>query len=336
MAHFHQMTGRGRSERAGGRRGERGALPRVSPKIITGPQPAAEEPKSPVAQAEVDLQPPPPDVLPAKPFLRKHRRTQPNAVPASPNVDNTPTERMAPVEDDQSVVIPSFHPGVNQYAPQIVVHHDRGSVVTEQYRAIRLQILARCRNRKLQTHVITSSAPDEGKTVTAVNLALAFAELKNKRTLLIEGDLRRPSFHHAIGTHATPGLLHLLRGELDDVDDAIHDTAYDNVQIMPAGDHGTTQSTELVSNLRMPQILDQLKERYDHIFIDTPPVISVTDACIFGAACDEVLLVVRLNKTPVEVVDRTKRLLKASNCDVAGVVLTHMRYHIPKYLYRYV
>ena len=86
----------------------------------------------------------------------------------------------------------------------------------------------------------------------------------------------------------------------------------------------------------MGQLIDRLRDRYDHIFIDTPPVITVTDACILGAMCDETLLVVRLNKTATEAVDRAKRLLRASNCEVSGVILTHMQYHIPRYLYRYV
>lgn len=234
------------------------------------------------------------------------------------------------------IVAPVPCPGAGQYRPEAIVHYDRGSVITEQYRAIRLQILARCRTRTLQTHVLTSSVLGEGKTLTSINLALAFAELQNQRTLLIEGDLRRPNFHEVIGQRLRPGLLQLLRGQIMDIDPAIHPTPYDNVHIMPAGDIGTTRSTELISSARFARILDQLKRRYDHIFIDSPPVISVTDACVYGSLCDETLLVVRLNKTPAEVVDRCKRLLRAADCEVAGVILTHMRHHIPKYLYRYV
>ncbi len=291
--------------------------------------------------------PPPPLAEPA-PTMRADPSELPSteheAALAPPPVAPAPVAPMAPDAPDalpidptgEPIVMPTPHAVGGHYVPQVVVHHDRGDIITEQYRAIRLQILARCRNRKLQTHVITSSAPDEGKTLTAVNLAMAFAELQNKRTLLIEGDLRRPSLHQVIGQQLTPGLLQLLRGEMDDVNAAIHDSPYDNVKILPAGDHGTTASTEMLSTHRWPEVLEQLKQQFDHILIDTPPVISVTDACIFGALADEVILVVRLNETPVEVVDRTKRLLRASNCEVAGVVLTHMKHHIPKYLYRYV
>jgi len=227
-------------------------------------------------------------------------------------------------------------PSRNGYAKDVIVHHDRGSLITEQYRQIRTQILARGRNRKLHTHVITSSAPGEGKSVTCVNLGIAFAELRNQKTLLIEGDLRRPSFGRLLNRRATPGLIQLLRGEVDNIEEGLHETVYDNLQILPAGDHEHEASTQLLSSPRMMKVLEQAKDRYDHIFIDTPPVITVTDACILGTAADEVLMVVRLHKTQTNVVERAKRLLRASNCELAGVILTHMvNETLPKYLYRY-
>jgi len=227
-------------------------------------------------------------------------------------------------------------PSSNGYARDVVVHHDRGSLITEQYRQIRTQILARGRNRKLHTHVITSSAPGEGKSVTCVNLGIAFAELRNQKTLLIEGDLRRPSFGRLLNRRATPGLIQMLRGETENIEDCLHETVYDNLQILPAGDHEHEASTQLLSSPRMMKVIEQAKDRYDHIFIDTPPVITVTDACILGAAADEVLMVVRLHKTQTNVVERSKRLLRASNCELAGVILTHMvNESLPKYLYRY-
>ncbi|MBI1337962.1 MAG: polysaccharide biosynthesis tyrosine autokinase [Phycisphaera sp.] len=228
-----------------------------------------------------------------------------------------------------------FDPSLNGYADEIIVHHDRGSAITEQYRTIRTQILARARTRKLQTHVITSSAPAEGKSVSCINLGIAFSELRNQKVLLVEGDLRKPSFAKLFARKTDKGLISLLKGEIDDIEQACYKTVYDNLQFMPAGGRDIVSSTELLSSPRMVQLLERLKDRYDHIFIDTPPVVSVTDAAILGAMSDQVMLVVRLNKTPVEVVDRAKRLLRAANCEVAGVILTHMTYHVPRYLYRY-
>ena len=224
---------------------------------------------------------------------------------------------------------------LNGYSSEVVVHHDRGSAVTEQYRAIRTQLLARGRTQSVQTTVLTSSTPEEGKSVTTANLGISFSELRNKRTLLVEGDLRRPSFSKLFDRECSPGLINALRGEVNSIDDAIHPTIYDNLQFLPAGGRDSTHSTELLTSPRMTQILEQLKDRYDYIFIDSPPVVTVTDACILGAMADQVLLVVRLNKTPSGAVERAKRLLRANNCDVSGVILTHMRHFISRYLYKY-
>ena len=224
---------------------------------------------------------------------------------------------------------------LNGYSSEVVTHHDRGSVITEQYRAVRTQILARGRNRHLQTTVITSAAPDEGKTVTTINLGITFSELRNKKTLLIEGDLRRPAFARLLKRDAVPGLLQVLRGEVENIDQAIHPTVYDNLQFIASGGHDAVNSTELLSSPQLVQLIDRLRDRYDHIFIDTPPVLNVTDSSILGAISDQTVLVVRLNKTPGDVVERAKRLLRASNCEVAGVVLTHLSQPLPKYLYRY-
>ena len=226
-------------------------------------------------------------------------------------------------------------PKLNGYSAEVVVHHDRGSVITEQYRQIRTQILARARNRRLQTHVITSSAPNEGKTITSMNLGFVFSELRNHKTLLIECDIRRPNFERLLDRKCEAGLLQLLRGQTSEVDAAIQHTVYDNLDFIAAGGREPVHSTELLSSPRMAQVLDRLKDRYDHIFIDTPPVVTVTDASILGAMCDATMLVVRLNKTPAELIDRAKRLLRAANCEIAGVILTHLDQEPLRYLYRY-
>ncbi len=246
----------------------------------------------------------------------------------------------SPQTENQSVNMDQYAPhSVNKdlkFSNDIIVHNDRGSSVTEQYRAVRTQILARSRAKKLQVHSITSSAPNEGKSVSTINLGVVFAELKNKKILLVECDLRRPTFKKLFKTDPKPGLLQILRGDEQDYSKAIYDTPYPNLQFLPAGGYDYTTSTELLSSPNMTKFLDRMRSQYDHIFIDTPPVVTVTDACIVGAQSDETILVVRLNKTPTEVVDRAKRLLRAADCNVSGCILTHMKHHIPKYLYRYV
>jgi len=273
-------------------------------------------------------------------------RSDPSRVRSDDANDNTisapvkapPSDDSADDSADQAAAAsgaPSDIAKLNGYALQVVVHHDRGSVVTEQYRAIRTQILARSRTRRLQTHVITSSTPEEGKSVTVLNLGVAFSELRNQRTLLIEGDLRRPAFEKLFDRKCDNGLMQLLRGDVDDYEQILHPTVYDNLQFIPSGGRDPNHSTELLSSPRMVQLLDRLKDRYDHIFFDSPPVVTVTDSCILGQMADGVMMVVRLNKTPSDVVDRAKRLLRASSCEISGVILTHMKHQMPRYLYRY-
>ncbi len=223
----------------------------------------------------------------------------------------------------------------NGYSAEVIVHHDRGSIVTEQYRAIRTQVLARCKNRRLQVHVVTSAAPGEGKTISTLNLGMAFAEIRNQKTLLLEADLRRPTFAGYFGHEYKQGLTDYLHGSTDDIDSLIQPSVYDNLQFMPAGEGDPVKSTELLSSPRMVQLLDRLRDRYDFIFIDTPPVVTVTDPCILGAMADQTIMVVRLNKTASQVIDRAKRLLRASNCELAGVILTHLRPDLSRYAYRY-
>ncbi len=260
------------------------------------------------------------------------------AVPAQPVAaaqERAQSESTRQRQEQAAAMSGHGDPSRNGYSVEVVVHHDRGSLVTEQYRAIRTQIIARCRSRRLQTHAITSAAPEEGKSLTTVNLGVAFAEIRTQRILLLEGDVRRPSFHRYFGRQAERGLLQLLRGETDDIDSVLQPTAYDNLQYLAAGGQEPIHSTQLLSSPRMAQVLDRLKDRYDFIFLDTPPVVSVTDPCILGAMCDAVLMVVRLNKTPSEVIERAKRLLRAANCEVSGVILTHQQPDVARYVHRY-
>ena len=295
-----------------------------------------EDARSGGQDTQIDFRKPPPPTATA---VEPHQQAEPagtdtEPIPEADEVEQ-PAAREAVHGDGFAEDEDDDRAKLNGYANEVVVHHDRASVITEQYRAIRTQILARGRNRKLQTHVITSSAPGEGKSVTTINLGIIFSELRNQKTLLVECDLRRPTFGKLLDRDEHDGMLQLLRGEVKNIDDAIHRTVYNNLDVIPAGGRDSLHSTELLSSPKMGQIIDRLRDRYDHIFIDSPPVVSVTDAAILGAMCDETLMVVRLNKTPTDIVDRAKRLLRANNCEVTGVILTHLKIHMPRYLYRY-
>lgn len=295
------------------------------------PPPAA--PSESPAFSSDSATPSPPAPLSARP---EDRSASTEPLPLSPVATAVERARRLLSSAQQTVAtLLTPPPGLSDgFSPQIVVHHDRGGLITEQYRAIRTQILARCKNRRLQIHLVTSAAPEEGKTVTTINLALAFAELRNQRILLLEADLRRPRFRTYLPGSSEPGLIHYLRGDIDQLDPLLHPSGYENCHILPAGGIESLHSTQLLSSARLAQLLDRLRDRYDFIFIDSPPVITVTDPCILGALADQTILVVRLNHTPAEVVERARRLLRAANCEVAGVVLTHLEPDVSHYIYR--
>ncbi len=194
-------------------------------------------------------------------------------------------------------------------------------VVAEECRAIRTSLLARWQNKRHLVHTLTSAVPQEGKTLTSLNLAAAFAELRTRHTLVIEADLRRPQFTRLLGLEESPGLADLLEGTAT-VEAALHAVGPRGLHVIPAGRATGNQAIDLLSSPRLGTLLAQWRRRYDDIFIDTPPVLELADAGIIGALSDEVLLAVRLGHTPRGLVDKATRILLTYNAPAAAVIGT--------------
>jgi Mrp family chromosome partitioning ATPase len=126
----------------------------------------------------------------------------------------------------------------------------------------------------------------------------------------------------------------VLRGQRD-IRDVLQTTAYAHFFFVPAGQARRDEAADLVGRPEMGEAVVLLRRQFDYVLIDSPPVNAISDACIIGAATGEALLVMRMNRTPRDVADRAIRLLNASNVKVIGMVLTHQKYYIPSYLYRY-
>ncbi len=193
----------------------------------------------------------------------------------------------------------------------------------EQYRAIRYQILSRAHERRLQTHLIASAQPREGRTLTALHLALAFSELRNGRALLIEADLRRPALAQHFDRPLMPGLFGYLRGEVEDIDQAIHRTRHPGLHVMPAGVRGCKDASQFLSSPRLAAALERGKDLYDHVIIDVPALGHVVDALLIAPSCDQALLVARLQHSATPQVQQARQQLEQVGCPVAGVILTH-------------
>ena len=229
-----------------------------------------------------------------------------------------------PISTPLAGVTPEVLEGIDD---RIVALTEPATVMAEEYRSIRTSLLARWQQRRNLVHTISSATPQEGKTITSLNLGFIFAELRNRRTLVIEADLRLPQFEVLLSLPSSPGLVGVLEGEAD-LKSAV--LRVGSLDILPAGRALNDKAVQLLSSAAMPSLLARVREKYDHVIIDTPPVLEMADAGILGAMSDDVLLVARLERTPRDLVERAIRTLGGYNAPVAGVIATdqkHCRHH---------
>ncbi|WP_054023191.1 CpsD/CapB family tyrosine-protein kinase [Bacillus sp. FJAT-28004] len=207
------------------------------------------------------------------------------------------------------------------------------SPISEGYRMLRTNIEFSTINQKLQIIMVTSSKPSEGKSTTCANMAVAFAQA-NKKVLLIDADLRKPSQHHIFGKSNRSGLTTALLNQLK-LEDIIQFTNTDNLSIIQAGPTPPNPS-ELLSSLQMADLLKTARERYDMVIIDTPPIMSVTDAQIVATQSDGVVLVIDSGKVKKDIALKAKASLEHVKANLIGVVLNKInRNHSDIYSYYY-
>jgi succinoglycan biosynthesis transport protein ExoP len=200
----------------------------------------------------------------------------------------------------------------------LVAYYEPQSEIAEAYRALRTSILLSSAVRPPQSIVVTSPLPQDGKTMTSINIAIVMAQ-QAKRVLLVDADLRRPSIHRAFQLRPEVGLSDVLSGGAS-VSSAILATRQRNLFILPSGSI-PPQPSELLSAPLMQDLLRRWREEYDHIIIDSPPVLSVTDAVLMSVKADAVILVVRSGQTTTNAVRRARDLLTHVNANLLGVVL---------------
>jgi capsular exopolysaccharide synthesis family protein len=169
----------------------------------------------------------------------------------------------------------------------------------EQYRAIRLAVETARRERGLHVLGISSALRGEGKTITAINLAGALAQSPDAKVALVEADLRRPAVHDYLGLAPGRGLSTYLRDPALTVEATLERPASLSFSVVPAGP-ASSMPYELLKSPRLAALLAILRERFDYVVIDAPPVLSVPDVGILRDAVDAFVLVVRANRTPRE------------------------------------
>ncbi len=212
------------------------------------------------------------------------------------------------------------------------------SSISEAFRALRTRLqFIRKGTEKVKTVMVTSSSPREGKTVISVNLANTIAQ-SGKRTIVVDCDLRKPRMHKVFGTDKKPGMTEYFIGEIT-LDEAIRKSDAENLFYMTCGSIPSNPS-EILGSVEMEKLLDELKEKFDFVVLDSPPIIAVTDSEILSTLADASILVVKSEQTEKESVKRAVELLKHDYTNFAGIVLNDFvikkgYYSYYKYYYYY-
>ena len=224
-------------------------------------------------------------------------------------------------------------------AVNLISHFAPDSIMAESFRALGTNIEFKDMEKRLKTIVITSSSPQEGKTLVAANLALNMAQA-GKKTLLIGSDLRKPSIGKLFGIESTPGLTEVLLGNchwhdtvrtvvdlvLGEVtfEEVILAPGLDNLHLITSGSVPRNPAT-LVDSIRFTEFINEAKKEYDLLIFDTPPILSATDAVIIGTKVDGVLLVYRIGAVSRLLLRRAANQLEQVKGHVLGVILNGMR-----------
>jgi len=208
---------------------------------------------------------------------------------------------------------------------------------SETYRSIRTALLLSSADSSLKTLVITSSLPSEGKTATLANLAVTLAQA-NKRVLIIDTDIRRPRQHRIFKIKNLNGLTNYLTGDLE-IKSLIKPTQIPNLFLINAGPVPPNPA-ELLGSEKMHHFIEDLKQTFDYILFDSPPVLAVSDALVLGSKTDAIILVVWGGKTNREALKRAKEKLDLMKIKCVGVIINRLDlkqhdYYYKHYYYQY-
>jgi len=217
--------------------------------------------------------------------------------------------------------------------PRIIAYHDPKSSIVESYRAIFTHLRPSLERSGIKTIAIMSASNHEGKSITAVNLSVVMAKDFEKKVLLVDANLRQPAIDELVNVNAKEGLSDILSKDLN-YNNTLASTKIENLKVMTAGAN-TVNPVELLSNQRMTQFLNQARQNFDYIILDTPAIIPYADSKILVSLADGAILTIRAQKTRREIVDRTQSILDKLDVKVLGFVLIGIEYYIPEFIYKH-
>jgi capsular exopolysaccharide synthesis family protein len=215
---------------------------------------------------------------------------------------------------------------------KLVTKTDPKSPISEQYKTIRTNINFSAVDRDLRSIMVTSSGPGEGKSTTAANLAVVFAQ-QGKSVLLVDADMRKPTAHYTFNLTNTFGFTTVLTRQKA-LREVIHPSDVDHLDILTCGPVPPNPA-ELLSSRSMEEFLADAYGDYDMVVFDTPPALAVTDAQVLGNQCDGTVLVISSGTTEIDKAQKAKELLQTTKGKILGVVLNNRELKDTNYYYYY-
>lgn len=222
--------------------------------------------------------------------------------------------------------------------PKPRLHANSPFAIKEAYTSIRTKLIFTGKGDKCPVFSITSSLPSDGKTTNSVSLAVSFA-MADQRVLLIDADMRKPSIHRYFNTECRNGLSELLAGLTTEI--KLRDSGIPNLSLLTAGQIPPNPA-ELLGSKQMDALLAHVREHFDYVIIDTPPVNIVADACVLSEKITGFVLIVQSGKNHLYELKDAMQRLQEMNGNIVGMVLndpdnkadSHYSYHHSRY-YRY-
>lgn len=225
--------------------------------------------------------------------------------------------------------------GSGRVNPALLLDLDQRSPLAEAFRQLRTSVLLSTPGHAPKTLVVTSCVPAEGKSTTAINLAVTLAQT-GARVLVIDADMRRPTIHSSFGILNEQGLCNILANEMSQAEmlSYVQQETESGLYVLTSGPVPPNPA-ELIGSEQMKRLLIELQTAFDHIVIDSPPLASFTDGVLLSAICDGVVLVVHASECSRKVVLRSQRSLEEVGAKVLGVVLNRVDARSTDYYYGY-
>ncbi|MEH7328547.1 capsular biosynthesis protein [Priestia megaterium] len=215
---------------------------------------------------------------------------------------------------------------------RLLAHNSPKDPVAEQYRTIRTNIQFSNVDQDIKTIVVTSSGAEEGKSTTTANLATVYAQ-QGLNVLLIDADLRKPTGHYTFRLENHIGLTNVLTRQ-STLAQAVQESEIPHLSVLTSGPIPPNPS-ELLASAQMAELLKEMKQQFDMIIFDTPPILAVADAQILANQVDGTILVVSSGKTEKDAALKSKELLSNAKGKLLGVVLNNRKVEEGNYYYYY-